>query len=115
MGKLTTHMLDTAAGRPGSGIQISLYRLDEGRHLVTSATTNDDGRTDAPLLQGDTFALGTYELQFSIGEYFKKTGASNADHAFLDEVVIRINLITDDHYHIPLLASPWSYSTYRGS
>lgn len=115
MGKLTTHMLDTAVGKPGSGIPISLYRIADGRHLVTSTTTNSDGRTDLPLLEGDAFTLGTYELQFSVGEYFKRTGASDAEPAFLDDVVIRVNLIADDHYHIPLLASPWSYSTYRGS
>lgn len=115
MGKLTTHMLDTAAGKPGSGIPINLYRLGAERHLVTSATTNADGRTDAPLLDGDSFTLGQYELQFSVGEYFKKTGASDPEHVFLDDVVIRVNLTADDHYHIPLLASPWSYSTYRGS
>ena len=115
MGKLTTHMLDTAAGKPGSGIPVALYRLADGRHLVTAATTNADGRTDAPLLDGDTFVLGTYELQFSIGDYFKSTGATDAEPAFLDDVVIRVNLTADDHYHIPLLASPWSYSTYRGS
>ena len=115
MGKLTTHMLDTAVGKPGAGIPISLYRIADGRHLVTSATTNADGRTDAPLLDSDAFTLGTYELQFSIGDYFKRTGASDSEHAFLDDVVIRVNLTTDDHYHIPLLASPWSYSTYRGS
>lgn len=115
MGKLTTHMLDIAAGKPGSGVPIDLYRITAGRHLVTSATTNTDGRTDAPLLAGDAFMPGTYELQFSVGEYFKRTGASDAEHAFLDDVVIRVNLTADEHYHIPLLVSPWSYSTYRGS
>jgi len=115
MGKLTTHMLDTAAGKPGANVPISLFRLADGRHLVTSTYTNADGRTDQPLLGADTFMKGTYELQFSIGEYFKKTGAACDEPAFFDDVVIRVNLSSDDHYHIPLLASPWSYSTYRGS
>lgn len=115
MGKLTTHMLDTASGRPGSGIRISLFRIDNGRHLIGRTTTNDDGRTDKPLMADETFATGTYELEFSIGDYFRETGANESDPAFLEDVIIKVNLTNDDHYHVPLLASPWSYSTYRGS
>ena len=110
MGKLTTHVLDTAQGRPGAGIAIELYRLEgETSSLVASAKTNRDGRTDAPLLEGDQLRPGTYQLVFHVGAYFKSQG-------FLDVVPIRF-LIADAgaHYHVPLLCSPWSYSTYRGS
>lgn len=87
--------------------------MTNGRHLVASATTNDDGRTTEPLLAGDTFLTGAYELEFSVGAYFRGHGA--AEPPFLDDVVIRVTLADDDHYHVPLLVSPWSYSTYRGS
>jgi 5-hydroxyisourate hydrolase len=110
MGKLTTHVLDTAQGRPGAGIAIELYRLKgETGTLVASAKTNRDGRTDAPLLEGEKLRAGTYQLVFHVGAYFKSEG-------FLDVVPIRF-LIADAgaHYHVPLLCSPWSYSTYRGS
>ena len=110
MGKLTTHVLDTAQGRPGAGIAIELYRLDgESGTLVASATTNRDGRTVAPLLEGEKLRTGTYQLVFHIGAYFKSQG-------FLDVVPIRF-VIADPaaHYHVPLLCSPWSYTTYRGS
>jgi 5-hydroxyisourate hydrolase len=110
MGKLTTHVLDTAHGRPGAGIAIELYRLEgETATLVASAKTNRDGRTDAPLLEGEKLRAGTYQLVFHVGAYFKSQG-------FLDVVPIRF-LIADGgaHYHVPLLCSPWSYSTYRGS
>ena len=115
MGKLTTHVLDTASGKPGSGVRIRLYALADGRELLTSVITNDDGRTDLPLLDAETFQAGTYELEFSVGEYFQATGGRQSDPPFLDDVVIRVTLSTDEHYHVPLLASPWSYSTYRGS
>ena len=110
MGKLTTHVLDTAQGRPGAGIAIELYRLDgESGTLVATATTNRDGRTVAPLLEGEKLRTGTYQLVFHIGAYFKSQG-------FLDVVPIRF-VIADPaaHYHVPLLCSPWSYTTYRGS
>ena len=110
MGKLTTHVLDTAQGCPGAGIAIELYRLeDEIGTLVASATTNRDGRTDKPLLEGEKLRAGTYQLVFHVGAYFKSQG-------FLDVVPIRF-VIADAgaHYHVPLLCSPWSYSTYRGS
>ena len=115
MSKLTTHVLDTANGKPGAGVSVGLFSLENGRHLVASAVTNDDGRVDEPLMDGETFRPGVYELEFSIGDYFANAGASLADPPFLDIVVIRITLTNDDHYHVPLLVSPWSYSTYRGS
>lgn len=115
MGKLTTHVLDTAHGRPGSGISVKLFSMENGRHLVASTVTNEDGRTEEPLLDGETFRAGAYELEFSVGPYFHQSGASHTDPPFLDDVVIRVTLTGDDHYHVPLLVSPWSYSTYRGS
>jgi 5-hydroxyisourate hydrolase len=115
MGRLTTHVLDTANGIPGSGIEISLYALDGGRRLVKTAVTNADGRTDEPLLDEDAFGPGPYELEFAVGEYFAAAGHRLADPPFLGEVLIRVSLADDGHYHVPLLVSPWSYSTYRGS
>lgn len=115
MGKLTTHVLDTADGRPGAGISVKLFSMENGRHLVASALTNNDGRTDEPLLEGETFLPGTYELEFSVGGYFEKSGGTHSEPPFLNDVVIRVTLSDNDHYHVPLLVSPWSYSTYRGS
>ena len=115
MGKLTTHVLDTARGRPGAGIAIDLYRLDAERHLVKSTVTNVDGRTDEPLLDGANWRPGRYELLFQVGDYFDDLGTDLPQPAFLDDVVIRFALAADEHYHVPLLVSPWSYSTYRGS
>lgn len=118
MGRLTTHVLDTAAGRPAEGIRIALFRLEDGgaRTLVTEAVTNVDGRTDAPLLAGESYRPGRYELVFRVGEYFRRDGGGGADIPFLDEVPVRCGLAeTDGHYHVPLLVSPWSYATYRGS
>lgn len=115
MGKLTTHVLDTAHGQPGAGIQVKLFSLSGDRHLVASASTNGDGRTDQPLLSDETFRSGTYELQFSVGDYFSALGVEAAQPPFLDEVVIRFSLMEAQNYHVPLLVSPWSYSTYRGS
>jgi 5-hydroxyisourate hydrolase len=115
MGKLTTHVLDTARGRPGAAIQVKLFSLEGGRHLVASAETNGDGRTDLPLLSEETFRDGTYELVFGIGEYFAAAGLPQGEPPFLGDVVIRFALGQDQNYHVPLLVSPWSYSTYRGS
>ena len=115
MGRLTTHVLDTANGKPGNGIRISLFSLDGGRTLLTSAVTNLDGRTDNPLLAEEAFTAGSYELEFAVGAYFADAGNELADPPFLDDVVIRVSLADDGHYHVPLLVSPWSYSTYRGS
>ena len=115
MGRLTTHVLDTARGKPGAGIGIKLFSLANGRHLVASATTGADGRTEKPLLDGATYLAGRYELEFLVGDYFAATGAERGDPPVLDEVVIRVTLGEDPHYHVPLLVSPWSYATYRGS
>ncbi len=114
MGQLTTHVLDTAHGRPGAGISVKLFSLENGRHLVATSVTNDDGRTEQPLLDGDTYRAGSYELEFAVGPYFAGTSLAS-DSPFLDDVVIRFSLANDQHYHVPLLVSPWSYSTYRGS
>ena len=110
MGKLTTHVLDTARGAPGAGIAVELYRLEgENPTLVAKATTNRDGRTDVPLLEGEKLRTGTYQLVFHLGAYFKSQG-------FLDQVPIRFRIAdAGAHYHVPLLCSPWSYTTYRGS
>jgi hydroxyisourate hydrolase len=113
MGRLTTHVLDTARGVPAAGVLIEL-RL--GTHLLKTARTNADGRTDAPLLAGDELQAGSYELVFHLGDYFAATGLAAGSVPFLDEVPIRFGIADPEaHYHVPLLASPWSYSTYRGS
>lgn len=117
MGRLTTHVLDTANGVPAAGVAIELYAIDgRTRALVNAVRTNADGRADAPLLQGDAFKTGTYELAFDIGAYFAQRGAGAADPPFLSVVTIRFTIAdAGGHYHVPLLASPWSYTTYRGS
>ena len=115
MGRLSTHVLDTAQGLPGRGVDIKLFSLDGDRHLVASATTNADGRTDEPLLNEETFRAGRYELEFAIGAYFKESELPLAEPPFLDDVVIQVSLTEGQNYHVPLLVSPWSYSTYRGS
>ena len=110
MGRLTTHVLDTANGKPAAGIAIDLAMLKAGEwKAVKAVRTNADGRTDAPLLEGDAFRPGAYELTFHLGSYFKSQG-------LFDLVPVRF-VITDTsaHYHVPLLCSPWSYTTYRGS
>ncbi|MGH8193898.1 MAG: hydroxyisourate hydrolase [Woeseiaceae bacterium] len=115
MARLTTHVLDTAHGRPGANITVKLFSLAGGRHLVATAVTDADGRTGQPLLDGDTYRAGTYELEFLMGDYFKSSGVPAGAPPFLDNVVIRVSLAEDQDYHVPLLVSPWSYSTYRGS
>ncbi len=115
MGRLTTHVLDTARGKPGAGVQVKLFSLDGGRHLVASAVTNADGRTDAPLLDAGTFRDGCYEIEFGVGRYFADSGLDQGEPPFLGDVVVRCALQADQNYHVPLLVSPWSYSTYRGS
>ncbi len=117
MGRLTTHVLDTANGCPGSGLTLRLFRLENGgRALLVKVITNSDGRADAPLLEGDAFKTGIYELEFDAGDYFRASGTKLADPAFLDVVPIRFGIAdADAHYHVPLLISPYGYSTYRGS
>jgi len=115
MGRLTTHILDTSHGGPAANVDIRLFSVGDVRELVASATTNEDGRAPHPLLEGDVMTTGVYELEFDIGAYFRARGVQLADPAFLDTVVIRVSVSGDENYHVPLLASPWSYSTYRGS
>ncbi len=115
MGRLSTHVLDTAQGKPGNGIAVKLFSLHGDRHLVASAITNADGRTDAPLLDDETFREGRYEIEFAIGSYFAEQGVDPATPPFLDDVVVRFSLSDGQNYHVPLLVTPWSYSTYRGS
>ena len=118
---LTTHVLDTAHGCPASGVRVELYRVESsqlGEHktLLREDQTNADGRLDAPLLQGDAFAVGRYELVFHAADYFAARGSELADPPFVDDVILRFGIADSDaHYHVPLLVSPWSYSTYRGS
>lgn len=115
MGRLTTHVLDTALGCPAAGLTVELYRLGETAEHIVSAETNADGRIDSPLLEGDAFAEGVYELRFHAGDYLRRT-ATLPEPAFLDVVPIRFGIAApDEHYHVPLLLSPYSYSTYRGS
>jgi len=117
MGRLTTHVLDTANGCPGEGIHIKLYALKpDGMTLLKEAVTNDDGRVDAPLLEEGDFAKGEYLLEFAAGDYFRARGTGLSDPAFLDVVPIRFGVAdAGAHYHVPLLISPFGYSTYRGS
>jgi len=117
MGRLSTHVLDTVNGRPAAGVAITLDRLgpDGSRERLAAVVTNADGRTDAPLLAG-ALVPGTYELGFAVGAYFRTLGTALPEPAFLDLVPLRFGIAEPDgHYHVPLLASPWSYSTYRGS
>jgi 5-hydroxyisourate hydrolase len=116
MGRLSTHVLDTAAGKPAAGVTITLARIENGQTIpLKEAVTNNDGRTDAPLLSGPDYRPGTYVLTFRVRAYFERPGSGGAS-PFLDEVPIRFTVSeADGHYHVPLLVSPWSYSTYRGS
>ena len=115
MGQLTTHILDTANGKPASNVAIRLYARDEQRDLLTTAVTNTDGRTDSALLNGDAMKTGSYELEFDVGPYFSAQGNPSSDPPCLYTVVIRLAVRAEERYHVPLLVSPWSYSTYRGS
>jgi 5-hydroxyisourate hydrolase len=114
--KLSTHVLDTANGVPALGMKIELWRLDGARALLKTVVTNGDGRTDAPLLAAEEMRVGLYELVFFVGDYFAAKSAAKSAARFLDTVPVRFG-ITDAgaSYHVPLLCSPWSYSTYRGS
>lgn len=114
---LTTHVLDTAHGCPGSGIRVELYRVaGTCLELLGSVLTNADGRCDAPLLQGPAYRSGIYQLHFHAGDYYRARAQRLAEPAFLDVVVLRFGLdASQPHYHVPLLLSPYGYSTYRGS
>ncbi|NBE06817.1 hydroxyisourate hydrolase [Paragemmobacter ruber] len=116
-GRLTTHVLDTARGKPAAGVRILLYRVSGNSHRKTAETvTNADGRTDVPMLTGKDFTEGSYELVFCAGEYLRATGQAAGDVLFLDEIPIRFGVPdASQHYHVPLLISPFAYSTYRGS
>jgi 5-hydroxyisourate hydrolase len=117
MGHLTTHVLDTARGQPGAGIKVTLYRhAVEGPVRIGEAVTNADGRCVAPLLDGAAFTPGRYRLVFAVGVYFAKAGFALPDPPFVDDVVLDFGIAdAQAHYHVPLLVSPWSWSTYRGS
>ncbi len=117
MGRLTTHVLDTHGGTPAAGMRVELYRLDEGGHTpLADVTTNVDGRCDGPLLSGEALRPGRYELRFHVGAYFAARGLALPDPTFLDVVPVRFGVAdAAGHYHVPLLVSPWAYSTYRGS
>jgi 5-hydroxyisourate hydrolase len=118
-GRLTTHVLDTASGLPAAGMAVALYRLGPGpddRTLLARATTDADGRAPGPLLSGDDLTAGVYELVFEVGAYFAARATTTATLPFLDRVPIRFGVADPGaHYHVPLLVSPWSYTTYRGS
>jgi 5-hydroxyisourate hydrolase len=117
MARLSTHVLDTSRGTPAQGLVIDLHALRNGerRHLKTVAT-NQDGRTDDPLLSGERIEPGVYELTFHAGDYFRRAGVEIADPPFLDEVVVRFGIADSaGNYHVPLLLAPYGYSTYRGS
>jgi 5-hydroxyisourate hydrolase len=115
MGRLTTHVLDTALGKPAAGLTVELYRLGPDAEHLATATTNNDGRLDAPILDGAAFDPGVYELRFHAGDYLRKSHRL-PQPAFLDVIPIRFGIDdAADHYHVPLLLSPYGYSTYRGS
>lgn len=115
-GKLTTHVLDTASGLPAAGLKILLYRVNGNSHRkIKDVVTNADGRCDAPLLEGKEFATGVYELIFFAGDYLRASGQELPEPAFLDQVPLRFGMAEEKHYHVPLLISPYGYSTYRGS
>jgi 5-hydroxyisourate hydrolase len=130
-GKLSTHVLDIATGRPAAGLKIQLWRLEpKERRLLKEVVTNQDGRTETPLLLGDELKPGLYELVFQVGPYFQdlsrhseaevegteKTSLEMAEETFLGDVPVRFRILnSEENYHVPLLVSPWSYTTYRGS
>jgi len=116
MGSLTTHVLDTSTGKPGAGMRIELFRVGDQHRSLLTTTTNADGRCDQPLLADEAFRAGHYELVFNVGDYYRAADVVIPDPAFLDQVVIRFGVAEPgQHYHVPLLVSPFGYSTYRGS
>ena len=115
MTKLTTHCLDTFSGKPAKNVKVEVYSISGKKEKLNSIILNNDGRSDKPLLEGADFKEGQYELVFFIGDYFKNL-TNLPKTPFLNEVVVRFGISkADEHYHVPLLVSPWSYSTYRGS
>lgn len=116
-GRLTTHVLDVAQGRPAAGMQVDLWQLTPGeRTRLCSVRTNAAGRVDNPLLAGDALQVGLYELEFYVAEYFQAQGVATSTPPFLERVPVRFGVADNQaHYHVPLVVSPWSYSTYRGS
>lgn len=115
-GYLTTHVLDTARGCPAEGLKIELFRIDgEERMRLKSVVTNDDGRTDSQILPAEAFEVGVYELVFHAGSYLDRTGTPAEQPRFLDVIPLRFGMSQAQHYHVPLLLSPFGYSTYRGS
>lgn len=117
MARLSTHVLDTARGGPAKGVTIELHRIHNGERLyLKTMVSNADGRTDAPLLTGERLEIGVYELTFRAGDYLRGSGAALADPPFLDDIVVRFGISEPEgNYHVPLLLSPFGYSTYRGS
>ena len=115
-GKLSTHVLDLMAGRPAAGVRLELRRIAPGTGVLKTAVTNADGRTDAPLLGPDEMAAGTYQIEFHVAEYFASMGSAPQKGPFLDVVPVRFRIADPaESYHVPLLVTPWAYSTYRGS
>ena len=116
-GRLTTHVLDTARGKPAAGVTITLYRVEGAtQHKLAETVTNADGRTDAPMLAGADLTVGVYELVFGAGTYLRASGQAEGAVLFLDDIPIRFGVPdSGQHYHVPLLISPFAYSTYRGS
>jgi 5-hydroxyisourate hydrolase len=117
MGKLSTHVLDTAQGKPGAGVRVELYAVDGGqRTLLKQDATNNDGRCGAPLLENDDLKAGQYELVFAAGDYFAAQGVAMPSPRFIDRVTIAFGVADPaQNYHVPLVVTPWCYSTYRGS
>jgi 5-hydroxyisourate hydrolase len=117
LGRLTTHVLDLASGRPAAGLALTLYQISDGKRVsIVEARTNGDGRVDKPLLDGSAFHTGVFELIFQAGAYFDAQGLDQPAPKFFDEVVLRFGVANaEQHYHVPLLLSPFGYSTYRGS
>ena len=116
-GRLSTHVLDNVSGKPAKGVKVSLYEVGaSARALLAEGSTNADGRTDQPLMAGGPLRIGSYELHFAVADYFAANGATQSDPPFLDVVPIRFSIAEPEgHYHVPLLVTPWSYATYRGS
>ena len=115
-GRLTTHVLDTASGKPAAGLKIQMFRVSGNSHkLIKTVVTNADGRCDEPLLAGKDFKTGYLELIFYVKDYFLAAGVKLPETPFLDQIPIRFGMGDETHYHVPLLVSPYGYSTYRGS